>query len=69
MADEERTRERAYAIWESEGRPEGKHDDHWAQAQDEYREDSGSDGLTGGIESSVAPPMPKPGSGRKPGDE
>lgn len=25
-------RERAYAIWEQEGRPEGRHDEHWHRA-------------------------------------
>jgi hypothetical protein len=25
-------RERAYQIWEDEGRPEGRHDDHWTRA-------------------------------------
>ena len=28
-ADEKRIREFAYQIWESEGRPTGKHDRHW----------------------------------------
>lgn len=26
---------RAYAIWESEGRPDGRHDDHWRRAAEE----------------------------------
>jgi hypothetical protein len=26
---------RAYAIWEKEGRPEGRHDDHWRRANEE----------------------------------
>jgi hypothetical protein len=30
-----RTRERAYAIWESEGRPHGRALDHWLQAEAE----------------------------------
>ena len=25
-------RERAYAIWEREGRPDGQHESHWKQA-------------------------------------
>ena len=36
--DDDRTeliKRRAYAIWESEGRPEGKHDDHWRRAAEE----------------------------------
>ena len=28
-------RERAYAIWEEEGRPDGKHLEHWRRAEDE----------------------------------
>lgn len=28
----ERIRQRAHAIWESEGRPEGEHERHWAKA-------------------------------------
>ncbi|MGV3552714.1 DUF2934 domain-containing protein [Rhizobium sp.] len=26
---------RAYAIWEREGRPDGKHDEHWRRAAEE----------------------------------
>jgi hypothetical protein len=26
---------RAYAIWEAEGRPHGKHEDHWRKAHEE----------------------------------
>ncbi len=26
---------RAYAIWEQEGRPDGKHDEHWRRAAEE----------------------------------
>lgn len=32
---EHRVRERAYEIWEREGRPEGKADAHWRQAEAE----------------------------------
>ena len=28
-------RERAYAIWEQEGRPDGRHLDHWLRAEAE----------------------------------
>lgn len=36
--DDDRTeliKRRAYALWESEGRPEGRHDDHWRRASEE----------------------------------
>jgi len=32
---EHAVRERAYAIWERDGRPEGKNLDHWFQAETE----------------------------------
>ena len=33
--DEDRIRDRAYAIWEREGCPDGRHDAHWEQARRE----------------------------------
>lgn len=33
---EQQRRERAYQIWEDEGRPEGAHDDHWKRAEEEH---------------------------------
>lgn len=36
---EERIRERAYEIWEIEGRPEGSADRHYAQTADELMGD------------------------------
>jgi hypothetical protein len=42
-ADRERTiGERAYAIWQEEGEPEGKHHEHWLRAEQECGDDSGS---------------------------
>ncbi|MEQ8695627.1 MAG: DUF2934 domain-containing protein [Bauldia litoralis] len=35
-------RERAYELWEADGRPDGKKDDHWAQAARELEEASTS---------------------------
>ncbi|HLN25429.1 MAG TPA: DUF2934 domain-containing protein [Patescibacteria group bacterium] len=32
---EEKIRQRAFEIWEAEGRPEGREQDHWLQAQTE----------------------------------
>ncbi|MFN6952348.1 MAG: DUF2934 domain-containing protein [Albidovulum sp.] len=37
MENSERIRERAHQIWESEGRPESRHAEHWARAQEELR--------------------------------
>jgi hypothetical protein len=39
---ETRVRERAYAIWEREGRPEGGAEQHWAQAEEELRAEEGA---------------------------
>jgi hypothetical protein len=39
---DERVRKRAYEIWEKEGRPHGRHDEHWRRAAEEdlAREDA-----------------------------
>jgi hypothetical protein len=33
--EDQEVKARAYEIWEREGRPEGRHDEHWRQAQQE----------------------------------
>lgn len=35
MTDESTIAKRAYEIWEREGRPHGRHDDHWQKAKAE----------------------------------
>ncbi|MEO8464480.1 MAG: DUF2934 domain-containing protein [Gammaproteobacteria bacterium] len=32
----------AYEIWEQQGRPEGRHEDHWAEAERRLRSQPGS---------------------------
>lgn len=32
---EQQRRERAYKIWEDEGRPEGDHEEHWRRAEEQ----------------------------------
>jgi len=32
---QEEIRRRAYAMWELEGRPEGRHEEHWRRAEEE----------------------------------
>lgn len=49
---EEKIRRRAYQLWEAEGRPDGRHAEHWAQAEREVL--TGGESArweTGGIES------------------
>lgn len=45
---------RAYEIWESEGRPEGRHREHWSQAEHELAEGSSQERVAG--EDTAAPP-------------
>ena len=42
---QQQRRERAYKIWEDEGRPEAAHEDHWRRAglQDELTEQESED--------------------------
>lgn len=44
---QERIRQRAHEIWESEGRPEGREADHWSRAEQELRNRMGDDRLSG----------------------
>ena len=39
---QERIRQRAQAIWEREGRPEGRHEDHWREAEKEIAAEDSS---------------------------
>ena len=41
MQDQERICQRAHEIWEGEGRPEGRHAEHWAQASREIEAQDG----------------------------
>jgi hypothetical protein len=60
MNVDERIRQRAYEIWQAEGQPEGKDAEHWQQAREEIEPfNKEGDAEAGGIESSVAIPMPK----------
>ncbi|GES40964.1 DUF2934 family protein [Rhizobium sp. ERR 922] len=36
--DEAKRRERAYRIWEEEGRPDGRDLDHWQRAEEQHQE-------------------------------
>ncbi|SMH45175.1 DUF2934 domain-containing protein [Azospirillum agricola] len=44
---QERISRRAHEIWEREGHPDGRHDEHWAQAEAEIRAEDGA-GTSGG---------------------
>lgn len=53
---------RAYAIWEAEGRPEGRHEEHWSQAESEAGAGGGS-GLRYGEEEQPGEGHPREDSG------
>jgi hypothetical protein len=40
----ERIKQRAYDYWEEEGRPRGRHKEHWLRAEREIAAEDGSDG-------------------------
>jgi Protein of unknown function (DUF2934) len=54
----DKVRERAYAIWEREGQPEGGAERHWAQAEEELRAEE--QGMT---DPSAAPATPESAPG------
>jgi hypothetical protein len=52
---QQKVRERAYAIWEREGRPEGGAEQHWAQAVEELRAEEQGQAGTPGAETAASP--------------
>ena len=63
MQDEERIRQRAHEIWEREGRPEGRHEEHWAQAHREIEAEGGSQPEPAAPDASPTDPAPGTASG------
>jgi hypothetical protein len=41
---EDRVRERAYALWEKDGRPDGRSDEYWRQARSEVEAEEAEPG-------------------------
>jgi len=59
MTDENRIRERAYAIWQSDGEPEDKADEIWLRAERELKHDDDANG-TEAVDSTpaqITPPL------------
>ncbi|SIQ83384.1 Protein of unknown function [Paracoccus thiocyanatus] len=46
MEEQDKIRERAHQIWESEGRPSGREVEHWQQAERELRDGAATAGVT-----------------------
>jgi hypothetical protein len=63
---EERIRRRAHELWEKEGRPDGRHEDHWQQAMRDLDMDADealqSESMKG---VSADPVQDRPSKGRK----
>ncbi len=68
QGERERTiRERAYILWEEEGRPNGKHLEHWLRAETEIDEESVAGVTNNGkfIAASLEKQVPPPRGGRR----
>jgi hypothetical protein len=61
MQDQDRLRQRAYEIWEREGRPEGRHEEHWVQAHREIEAEEGGGASAGPAAPDDAPTPTSPG--------
>jgi hypothetical protein len=55
-------RKRAHQIWEEEGRPHGKHDEHWRRAKSEFH---GLEDLPNSDTKKKAATKPKASTGQK----
>ncbi|QCN96990.1 DUF2934 domain-containing protein (plasmid) [Azospirillum argentinense] len=55
----ERVRRRAHDIWERDGRPDGRHDEHWAQAEAEVDDEIRAERQSEETESSASDASPK----------
>ena len=67
MPDEDSIRRRAHAIWEREGRPEGRQQEHWEQARREIEaEEAASPSRTAAPDD--APTPTAPGGGATPAE-
>lgn len=55
----ERVRRRAHDIWERDGRPDGRHDEHWAQAEAEVDDEIRAEKRNEETESSAPEVPPK----------
>jgi hypothetical protein len=59
---ERRVRERAYAIWEREGRPQGREAEHWLEAEREIAAETEIADVSGNVDQSrpEVAPAPRP---------
>ena len=67
MPDEDRIRRRAHAIWEREGRPDGRQQEHWAQARRAIEAEERTAPLRAAADAAPTPTAPD-GGGTTPGE-
>ncbi len=66
MRDQDRIRRRAHEIWEQEGRPAGRHAEHWAQASREIEAEGSEAPLPAPAAPDDSPTVTAPGGGSTP---
>lgn len=72
-----KVRDQAYRIWEEQGRPEGRHEDHWREAEKAFEGDVPDAGAERQAmprqaprrRAKAVPPMNGPGPGSRPGTD
>jgi len=57
MSREQKIRDRAYALWEAEGRPHGREHQHWLTAEREIGSDKPGDDAAGKAKAARKPPV------------
>ena len=57
IAHQTKIRDRAYALWERDGSPEGKHLEYWHRAERQLAEEAGVD-ISEEATSIARPPLP-----------
>lgn len=56
----EKIRDKAYALWENQGRPEGRHEDHWREAEAAVKKELTKGSATDKPKSAKTPPKAQP---------
>lgn len=74
--EEDAIRRRAYEIWEEQGRPIGRHDEHWMRARDEVQRQFDQETETAGKDpdrlkytQAIEEAVEDPGRSRRPGGD
>ncbi|QUS37214.1 DUF2934 domain-containing protein [Falsirhodobacter algicola] len=63
MSRDDEIRARAHRIWQDEGEPEGRHEDHWTRAKAELDEESGAGDVGGSLGGQMRPAEPAVNAG------